>query len=177
MDLVGRTTVPGLYACGETACTGAHGANRLASNSLLEGLVFGAAIAEDISGNLPPQGIPVRRSEETLLIDPAVRLSLQLTMTEGAGVLRSEKSLLSTLKQLELLGTRRSTTPCIEAWEVSNLYLLAVAIVRSALERKESRGSHWRSDFPDTSDLWQKRIIQKFGIDGTWATSEIAVKK
>ena len=97
-------------------------------------------------------------------------------MTEGAGVLRSEKSLRETLNQLEQLGTRRSTAPRIEAWEVTNLYLLAVAIVRSALEREESRGSHWRSDFPESSDLWQKRIIQKFGIDGNWTTSEIEVK-
>jgi L-aspartate oxidase len=175
VDLVGQSTVPGLYACGETACTGAHGANRLASNSLLEGLVFGAAIAEDISKNLPKQGFPVPRSEETLLLDPAIRLSLQLSMTEGAGVLRSEKSLRETLKQLEQLGGRRSTQPCIEAWEVSNLYLLAVAIVRSALEREESRGSHWRSDFPETSDNWHKRIVQNFGIDGNWKTSKIEV--
>ena len=176
VDLHGRTTVSGLYACGETACTGAHGANRLASNSLLEGLVFGAAIAEDISKNLPDQGIPVMRQEGTLLIDPAVRLSLQLSMTEGAGVLRSAASLNQTLAQLELLGKRRSTQPCIEAWEVSNLYLLAVAIVRSALTRQESRGSHWRSDFAETSDSWKKRIVQRFGVDGIWTTTEIEVK-
>lgn len=175
VDLNGRTTVPGLYACGETACTGAHGANRLASNSLLEGLVFGAAIAEDIAKDLPPQGNPVERKEEKLLIDPAVRLSLQLSMTEGAGVLRSETSLKETLAQLEVLGKRRSTQPCIEAWEVSNLYLLAVAIVRSAILRTESRGSHWRSDFPDTSTLWKKRIVQRFGVDAKWNTSEIEV--
>jgi L-aspartate oxidase len=96
-------------------------------------------------------------------------------MTEGAGVLRSEKSLRETLKQLEQLGGRRSTQPCIEAWEVSNLYLLAVAIVRGALEREESRGSHWRSDFPETSDNWHKRIVQNFGIDGNWKTSKIEV--
>ena len=176
VDLHGRTTVPGLYACGETACSGAHGANRLASNSLLEGLVFGAAIAEDIAKNLPEQGVPVERSEEKLLIDPAIRLSLQLSMTEGAGVLRSESSLKETLAQLTLLGKRRSAQPCIEAWEVSNLYLLATAIVRSALTRQESRGSHWRSDFPETSDAWKKRIVQKFGVDAQWSTTEVEVK-
>ena len=175
VDLHGRTTVPGLYACGETACTGAHGANRLASNSLLEGLVFGAAIAEDIALNLPKQTTAEDRSEEKFLIDPAVRLSLQLSMNEGAGVLRSEGSLRETLAQLELLGKRRSTQPCIEAWEVSNLYLLATAIVRSALARKESRGSHWRSDFPETSPEWSKRIIQRFGVDAQWQTEEIEV--
>ena len=176
VDLNGRTTVPGLYACGETACTGAHGANRLASNSLLEGLVFGAAIAEDIAKNPINPGAPVDRSEERLLIDPAVRLTLQLSMTEGAGVLRSESSLKETLAKLEELGKRKSTEPCIEAWEVSNLYLLATAIVRGALERKESRGSHWRSDYPETSDSWKKRVVQKFGIDGKWSISEEEVK-
>ena len=176
VDLHGRTTVPGLYACGETACTGAHGANRLASNSLLEGLVFGAAIAEDIAKNPLTPGAPVERSEERLLIDPSIRLTLQLSMTEGAGVLRSETSLKETLAKLEELGKRRSTQPCIEAWEVSNLYLLATAIVRGALERKESRGSHWRSDFPETSELWRKRIVQRFGIDGSWSISEAEVK-
>jgi L-aspartate oxidase len=176
VDLHGRTTVPGLYACGETACSGAHGANRLASNSLLEGLVFGAAIAEDIAKNLPEQGVPVERSEEKLLIDPAIRLSLQLSMTEGAGVLRSESSLKETLAQLTLLGKRRSAQPCMEAWEVSNLYLLATAIVRSALTRQESRGSHWRSDFPETSEAWKKRIVQKFGVDAQWSTTEVEVK-
>ena len=176
VDLQGRTTVEGLYACGETACTGAHGANRLASNSLLEGLVFGAAIAEDIAKNLPAQGKPVKRSEESLLIDPAIRLSLQLSMTERAGVLRSESSLKETLAQLQVLGNRRSTQPCIEAWEVSNLYLLATAIVRGALLRQESRGSHWRSDFPETSDAWKKRIVQRFNVNAEWSTTEVEVK-
>jgi L-aspartate oxidase len=176
VDLRGRTTVEGLYACGETACTGAHGANRLASNSLLEGLVFGAAIAEDIARDLPVQSKPVQRSEESLLIDPAIRLSLQLSMTEGAGVLRSESSLKETLAQLQVLGTRRSTQPCIEAWEVSNLYLLATAIVRGALLRQESRGSHWRSDFPETSQAWKKRIVQRFNVNAEWSTTEIEVK-
>ena len=97
-------------------------------------------------------------------------------MTEGAGVLRSESSLKETLAQLELLGKRRSTAPCIEAWEVSNLYLLATAIVRSALLRQESRGSHWRSDFPETSEAWKKRIVQRFGVNADWNTSEIEVK-
>ena len=82
--------------------------------------------------------------------------------------MRSESSLRETLATLEQLGTRTFTQPCIEAWEVSNLYLLATAIVRAALARTESRGSHWRSDFPDSSDKWLQRIIQSYDVNGDW---------
>ena len=168
VDLVGRTTIPGLYACGETACTGAHGANRLASNSLLEGLVFGTRIASDIAQNIGAEIAAEEIAQPTLLIDPAIKLTLQLAMSQGAGVMRSESSLRETLATLEQLGTRTFTQPCIEAWEVSNLYLLATAIVRAALARTESRGSHWRSDFPDSSDKWLQRIIQSYDVNGDW---------
>ena len=176
VDLVGRTTVPGLYACGETACTGAHGANRLASNSLLEGLVFGTRISGDIAQNLLEQEEPINESGYEFLLDPAIKLTLQLAMSQGAGVMRSEQSLQETLKTLLQLGSHESNDPCIEAWEVSNLYLLAVAIVRSALVRKESRGSHWRSDFPNTSDQWLKRVVESYDISGKWHTRFEVVK-
>lgn len=169
VDLNGRTNIKGLYICGESACTGAHGANRLASNSLLEGLVFGARIAEDIAANLPHQVEPVEEQNERFLLSPAIKLALQLSMTEGAGVMRSEDSLNETLATLTQLSARISAEPRIEAWEASNLYLLAVAIVRGALERKESRGSHWRSDFPNTDPLWKKRVVQRYDSRGTWS--------
>ncbi len=175
VDLKGRTSVPGLYACGETACTGVHGANRLASNSLLEGLVFGAAIAADIASNLPPQSQPSIKSEPGILLDSSIRLPLQLSMTEGVGVLRSENSLNETLGQLRQLATRHSTEPNITTWEATNLYLLATAIVQGALARKESRGSHWRSDYPLTSDLYRKRITQTYDRDGHWHMDEIGI--
>jgi L-aspartate oxidase len=168
VDLNGRTTIAGLYACGETACTGAHGANRLASNSLLEGLVFGSRIAADIAADLPEQSEPMDDASATFLVDPAIKLPLQLAMSQGAGVMRSENSLRETLKTLEALSTRQSSAPCIEAWEASNLFLLAEAIVRSALLRKESRGSHWRSDFPETSDQWLVRVVQQIDGAGQW---------
>ena len=167
VDLNGETTVAGLYACGETACTGAHGANRLASNSLLEGLVFGARIAAHISTHRLQRAEAVEIKSEFLL-SPAIQLPLQLAMSQGAGVMRSAASLKETLGILEQLATRKSTEPCIEAWEATNLYLLAIAIVRGAMERTESRGSHWRSDFPETSESWHKRIVQKLDIDGGW---------
>jgi len=173
VDLNGQSTVAGLYVCGESACTGAHGANRLASNSLLEGLVFGARISEHIARHLPEQGVPqIDEAEERVLIDPSIRIPLQLAMSEGAGVMRSEKSLKSALATLQQLGTHRTKTPAVDAWEVSNLYFLATAIVRSALERKESRGSHWRSDFLETDKLWERRIIQQLDKLGNWTSSE-----
>lgn len=177
VDLNGRSTVKGLYVCGETACTGAHGANRLASNSLLEGLVFGARIAADIAAELPAQVQPSSDQGEGFLLSPAVRLPLQLAMSEGAGVLRSEESLNQTISTLSQLSRFTSGEPRIEAWEASNLYLLAMAICRSALERTETRGSHWRSDFPESSDWWQKRILQQYDQFGNWSSTMIEVEK
>jgi L-aspartate oxidase len=177
VDLNGQSSVPGLYVCGESACTGAHGANRLASNSLLEGLVFGARISEDIAKHLIEQAHPMEDpSEERILIDPAIRIPLQLSMSEGAGVMRSEKSLKATLATLQQLSTHRTNQPGVDAWEVSNLYYLATAIVRSALERHESRGSHWRSDFPDTDKKWQLRIVQQLDKSGNWSSTQLEVK-
>jgi L-aspartate oxidase len=181
VDLNGKTSVPGMYACGETACTGAHGANRLASNSLLEGLVFGAAIAEDISksaGQIPTprvEDLEIMPDEPMLLLDPAIRMALQLAMSQGAGVMRTAQSLQETLKTLQQLGKRRSTKPATASWEVTNLHLLATAIVKAALARQESRGSHWRSDFPDSSSEFLVRIVQALDSTGNWQTDQVAL--
>lgn len=178
VDLNGQSSIKGLYVCGESACTGAHGANRLASNSLLEGLVFGARIAEHISQSLPAQQEPyVDPTEETILLDPSIRIPLQLAMSEGAGVMRSEKSLKATMQTLAQLGSRQIQKPDVAAWEASNLFFLATAIVRSALERQESRGSHWRSDFLEKSSAWQLRIISKISKDGSWSSRREEVKR
>jgi L-aspartate oxidase len=167
VDLNGKSSVDGLYICGESACTGAHGANRLASNSLLEGLVFGARIAAALSSNLPAQEQPVEDGK-SILLDPKILLPLQIAMSEGAGVLRSEASLIKTLQTLEELSKLTSKDPRIEAWEATNLHLLATVIVKSALLRTESRGSHWRSDYPQTQSDWLSRIIQQIDSDGNW---------
>jgi L-aspartate oxidase len=167
VDLNGKSSVEGLYICGESACTGAHGANRLASNSLLEGLVFGARIAAALSKNLPAQEQPLE-DEKSILLDPKILLPLQIAMTEGAGVLRSEASLTKTLQTLQELSKLTSKDPRIEAWEATNLHLLATVIVKSALLRTESRGSHRRSDYPQTQSEWVSRIIQQMDADGNW---------
>ncbi|OIQ77258.1 L-aspartate oxidase [mine drainage metagenome] len=169
VDLNGRTSVPGLYACGETACTGVHGANRLASNSLLEGLVFAARIADDLAENLPTPGEPVSNTSKEVLLIPSVRDQISASMTQGAGVLRTAKSLGHTGSDLRRLGTQASSEPCVEAWEATNLHLVARAIVEVATIREETRGSHWREDFPQTSPEWQKRILLALDGNGGWS--------
>lgn len=157
-DLSGRTSVPGLYACGEVACTGVHGANRLASNSLLEGLVFAERIAADIAG--PPIGsrrpspVPIGVGGEPVagLLDADIRVPLQHAMTAGAGVLRSRGSLDQALYTLAELRQRPSVQPCTETWEATNLITVATALAVAARHREETRGSHWREDHPDRDD-------------------------
>ena len=158
-DLHGRTSVPGLYACGEVACTGVHGANRLASNSLLEGLVFAGRIGADLEQNLLPQGEPVPPSGEPVLLDPAIRGDLGRAMTEGAGVLRSGDSLTATAKALDALAGQASTAPAPAAWEATDLHLVATALVAAAARREETRGAHWREDFPLAVDEWRGHLV------------------
>jgi L-aspartate oxidase len=168
VNLSGRSTVPGLYACGETACTGVHGANRLASNSLLEGLVFAARIADDIHQTLRKftREEPVMMSSSEILISPEARSEIAHAMSAGAGVIRTRGSLENTSEVLERIGELRSDKPCVEAWETTNLHTLATVIVSSALIREETRGSHWREDFPYESEAWMKRILQKMDPSG-----------
>jgi len=168
VNLSGRSTVPGLYACGETACTGVHGANRLASNSLLEGLVFAARIADDIHQTLRKftREEPVMMSSSEILISPEARSEIAHAMSAGAGVIRTRGSLENTSEVLERIGELQSDKPCVEAWETTNLHTLATAIVSSALIREETRGSHWREDFPYESAAWMKRILQKMDPSG-----------
>jgi L-aspartate oxidase len=158
-DLDGRTDVPGLYACGEVACTGVHGANRLASNSLLEGLVFAGRIGDDLARALPPPGEPVPLDGEALLLDPSVRTELGTAMTRGAGVLRSAASLGEAARALEALAARRSDDPSPPAWETTDLHTVATALVAAATRREETRGAHWREDHPDADDAWRGHLV------------------
>jgi L-aspartate oxidase len=166
-DVWGRTSVPRLYACGETACTGVHGANRLASNSLPEGLVFAERIGVELAKRLPwtADVVPVEPEAEGdvehMLLDPAATVAVQHAMTLGAGVLRSAASLEQAIGELAAIGLQTSDTPHVEAWEATNLHLLATAFAQAAALRTETRGSHWRQDFAVSADEWRARLVTR----------------
>lgn len=182
-DLRGRTTVPGLYACGEVACTGVHGANRLASNSLLEGLVFAERIAADIAETRPPRTEPAEAASEgggepVALLAPETRTAIQRIMTRGAGVLRSAASLATAAEELEALhrsaaadvdaADPKDAVPGVDAWEVTNLLLVSRVLVAAAREREETRGCHWREDRPDRDDAhWRRHLVVRIAADRT----------
>jgi len=162
-DLDGRTSVPGLYAVGEAACTGVHGANRLASNSLLEGIVFAARIGRAVAagpapganahaaaGSGSPAGPPAEAGEPA-----ATRAALRRLMTARAGVLRSAAGLAVAAETLAGLPAAFAARP--DGWEAANLVQLATALVHLAARREESRGAHWREDFPDPVEAWRVR--------------------
>ncbi len=159
-DTWGRTSVPGLYAVGECACTGVHGANRLASNSLLEGLVFAERIGADLARGLPPQPEPVEDGRPAMLFDAGVRSHVAAAMTDGAGVLRSQDSLRRTQLRLTELRLLATEAPSTESWQATNLHQVASFVAAAALEREETRGSHWREDFPDRDDEhWRRHLV------------------
>ncbi|GAA3373899.1 L-aspartate oxidase [Streptomyces sannanensis] len=175
-DLHGRTTVPGLYACGEVACTGVHGANRLASNSLLEGLVFAERIAAEIAAFGPHRdGVPVVPGPPSVLplIEPEKRAEIQRIMSADAGVLRSAQSLDDAADGLEALHLEaveeyfgKTAEPGTESWETTNLLCVARVLVAAALEREETRGCHWREDRPERDDdTWRRHLIARLTSD------------
>ena len=158
-DLEGATNLAGLYACGEVASSGVHGANRLASNSLLEGLVFAARIAGALARDLPPLREPLDDDREAWLVDPSVVPALQRTMSRDCAGLRNATGLERAAKKLGRLAGRRSTEPGLAAWEATNLLCVASAVLSSARVREESRGAHWRDDFPDRREPWQRHLL------------------
>ncbi|WP_428963264.1 L-aspartate oxidase [Micromonospora fluostatini] len=168
-DLRGRTSIPGLYACGEVACTGVHGANRLASNSLLEGLVFSRRIAEEIATGLPEQAQPASTGAWTggdgWVVPAEVTAPLQRAMTRGAGVLRSAATLTDTAAVLTELGAGRGR-PRTAEWEATNLITVASTLVAAASARRETRGCHWREDFPTADDRWLGHLVGSIGAQG-----------
>ena len=150
-DLEGRSTVPGLWAVGEVASTGVHGANRLASNSLLEGLVFadraGHALADEGEKEehpVPPQSVPLQRETGADADCEQTRLSMRRLMTADVGVQRTESSLLHAEQELARL-TRETPE---DAWRTRNQLLVATLITQAARRRRESRGGHRRLDYP-----------------------------
>ncbi|MBO1417856.1 L-aspartate oxidase [Streptomyces sp. FH025] len=181
-DRHGRTSLPGLYACGEVACTGVHGANRLASNSLLEGLVFAEQIAEDLAarhraGELPERTVDVdaARAARPVPLPPSeARAEVQRLMSRGVGVLRSAASMADTAAGLALLAEQaahvaeaKPADPRVDTWEAANLLLVATALVAAAAQREETRGCHWREDFPDRDDAhWRRHLITTLAASG-----------
>jgi L-aspartate oxidase len=153
-DLHGRTSVAGLYAAGETACTGVHGANRLASNSLLEGLVFGARVAAAMREERTAVGVlPCGQSQGQSSGD-ASRIASQLrhSIWEHAGVVRNRAGLEKLQQQIPDWETSAGAGIDRQSIETRNLLTVGALITRSALAREESRGSHFRSDFPHHND-------------------------
>jgi L-aspartate oxidase len=151
-DLHGRSDVPGLYATGEVACSGVHGANRLASNSLLEGLVFSRRIAAVLPGELRPWAEPVADDRPDGLTASEQRRVLQDVMTSRVGVLRTADGMHEALDRLADLAGAGDEDPGVDGWETTNLLSLSTALATAALLREETRGSHWREDFPDRDD-------------------------
>jgi L-aspartate oxidase len=164
-DLSGRTTVPGLYACGEVACTGVHGANRLASNSLLEGLVFAGRIGEALARELPvPTPAEPADARPEGLVDAAVRADLTGTMSTRVAALRSGTGLAEATERLAALGERTTAEPGVPGWETTDLLTVATAITAAAAAREETRGCHWREDHPDAEEEW--RVHLDVRLDG-----------
>lgn len=169
-DLQARTSVPHLWAAGEVTSTGLHGSNRLASNSLLEGLIFGAAAGrgasaaalsqpDQFSASLLPDWDTEKRSDEDLN-SKDLRNSLASLMWRDVGITRSAKSLQNAKDKVDFWSRyvvdREFKT--LSGWELQNMLLVAQLMIASAIERRESRGVHYRSDFPETDPAFQKHI-------------------
>ena len=186
VDLTGRSSLDGLYACGEVSCSGVHGANRLASNSLLEGLVFAHRIADDITarfaaGELAPVDLARedRPAHDVALLGAHHRRDVQRAMTAGSGVVRSADSLAATADALATLAKGAEPgaepgdeTPGPAAWQATNLLQLGQVLTQVAALREETRGGHLRSDFPDRDDEhWLGHLRSVRGVDGLVAAT------
>ncbi|MEP0518968.1 MAG: L-aspartate oxidase [Hyphomicrobiales bacterium] len=159
VDVRGRSSIDGLWACGEAASTGAHGANRLASNSLLEAVVFATRIAEDIQGTLPtPQrhnwpDEPMPEVVDKSAVDEDIVRVIRQTMSDHVGVARDGTGLRKALNIFEDLS-HRELIP-----RLANMVRVGRAIAAAAYAREESRGGHMRLDFPEAQDAWHHRTF------------------
>ena len=179
-DLYGRTTVPGLYAAGEVACTGVHGANRLASNSLLEGLVFGARAGEAASADSPTSQVPSPRVNENqpgtrdvgqgTSLATAVRKRVKRVMWERVGILRDAAGLRRAIDEFQQIERSNLSVSS------RNFVTLGLLVARAALWREESRGGHFRTDFPDQRDEFRVHSLQALGSDRVGESDTVAFK-
>jgi L-aspartate oxidase len=176
VDMQGKTDIANLYACGEVACTGVHGANRLASNSLLEALVFSFRAAHNAASALrshkkqPPVTIPPWDDSGTIANEEWILLShnmteIQSVMWDYVGIVRSEVRLRRALRRIEMLESEieefyKRTKITVPLLELRNLVTTAKLIVLSAIRRKESRGLHFTTDYPKQDDrYWKKNTL------------------
>jgi L-aspartate oxidase len=188
-DIHGRTSLRGLYAAGETACTGVHGANRLASNSLLEGLVFGALAAQtmvkeaqDVAAThaqAPAEENPTNGDDAQARAAHTESwiAALRKLMWEHAGLLRDAEGLEEARRMLESMSATMPSDFSRRALEARNLHQVAELIVQAALARKESRGAHYRNDFPGRDDVHFRKqsVIEKGKLQFEPVEQELAV--
>ncbi|HLJ14112.1 MAG TPA: L-aspartate oxidase [Bryobacteraceae bacterium] len=163
-DLEGRTSLPRLYAAGEAACTGVHGANRLASNSLLEGVVFGARAGRAMleCSKLPfteGSSFAARTAEAEMRFPAISEQELRSLAWRDCGILRSGTALEKALQMLEALPLVRCPEAKRGHYELRNIHVVCSLIARCALAREESRGGHYRSDFPEKRPEFQKHSV------------------
>ncbi|WP_010282032.1 L-aspartate oxidase [Bacillus timonensis] len=175
-DKRGRTSIPGLYAVGEVACTGVHGANRLASNSLLEGIVFGNIVANDILVDSQPIRLNSQPQNDTYneqehFLNLPSKAQIQMMMMENVGIVRNKERLQYAMEwfenfKREFEGISLSSLS-IEQLELVNMITVGWLIAKSALMRTESRGGHFREDYPSEDNLnWRKKeIIQTKALE------------
>ncbi|MCY4416035.1 MAG: L-aspartate oxidase [Chloroflexi bacterium] len=168
IDTWGRTNIAGLYACGETACAAVHGANRLASNSLLDTLVFSRRLVDATLGNAPDYAPDDGDNVRIPLADRAMvcatvpergRETLQDLMWRNAGITRNGTRLLLTARILNLWQRTMPMPETAEDHELRNMLVVSRLIVEAALQRRESRGAHYREDFPEPSEEWRRHVV------------------
>ncbi len=169
-DLNGKTSLAGLYAAGETAATGVHGANRLAGNSLLEGLVYGAragkAMREALKLRHKPAGSEKKAASQNGPVDAGIEeliVQVQDIMWKNAGIVRTQTGMQEAIKALEGLAPRVAHPRTRRAHEAANLHLAGLLVARSALAREESRGAHYRIDNPAHDD---KKFLKHSVVKG-----------
>ncbi len=178
IDEWGRSSLDGLWACGEVTSSGAHGANRLASNSLLESVVFAARVAQDINGNDAPNAARAavftpRFGHADGLINSKIAQRLRWIMGTHVGVVRSADSLKAAARELAALEAEADASPGAGA-AFANMFTAARFIIAGALGRKESRGGHSREDFPKPHETFRKRTFLKLSdVESAGAAQEV----